>query len=421
MVGVRPGMTTATVEQTLAASPLIWALERVRLPSAPGPEPFWPYPYQAQLLADRSPRIIVLKARQTGVTTAAAIRMAHEAIFRPRSRSLVVSRDQVAAAHVLSIVYGIFDLLDEPPRLSKRNTFEVLLENGSSIRSEAATPKAGRGYTATSVTLDEAAFMEYDEAIYRAISPTLSRGGRLTVVSTPNGQANLFYGLWQGQEGGDWSRHRVHWRDCPAFDEAWYKEQRPRYTHQQWASEFELDFVGSGGGAFEPSDVEAMTEGWEGPQAPQEGHLYQHGWDIGRRRDATVGVTVDFTEPPFQVVAYQRLLRAPYAQIQATIDSRQALYGGWTLVESNSIGDPVIEALSCRGRVRPFVTSQKSKANALTKLVRAVEQGALKCGVPQMLSELKSYQWEDTNIVQDSVMALAICLSRPPRRGPIAC
>ena len=44
----------------------------------------------------------------------------------------------------------------------------------------------------------------------------------------------------------------------------------------------------------------------------------------------------------------------------------------------------------------------------LTRLVRAVEQGEIKCGVAQVLSELKSYQWDDAGIVQDSVMALAI-------------
>ncbi len=78
-------MTTATASATLAASPLVWALECVRLPGPRGPVAFRPYPYQATLLADRSPRQIVLKARQTGITTVAAIVEAHEAIHQPRS------------------------------------------------------------------------------------------------------------------------------------------------------------------------------------------------------------------------------------------------------------------------------------------------------------------------------------------------
>src|SRR3989442_1370513 len=209
----------------LSQSPLLWALEAVRLPTPEGLQPFRPYSYQARLLSDRSPRVLVLKSRQVGITLTAALRVAHEALFKPQSLPLVISRDQGAAAHVLDIVYGVLDGLDEPPRLVKRNAFEAVLENGSRIVSQPATEKAGRGYTATSVLLDEFAFAEYAALIYRAASPTLSRGGPLTVVSTPNGQANLYYRLWRGEEGGEWSRHRVHWRDCPAFDVSWYERE----------------------------------------------------------------------------------------------------------------------------------------------------------------------------------------------------
>ena len=400
--------TTATIWQTLAASPLIWSLEKVKLPTPAGARPFQPYGYQAALLADRSGRRIVLKARQVGITTAAAIAVAHEAIFRPRSLSLMISKDQVAAQNVIRTIVEIMDELDDPPARVRESMGEIALDNGSRIVLQPATAKAGRGYAATSVTLDEAAFMEYDERIYRAVSPTLARGGRLTVISTPNGQDNLFYRLWQGQEGGEWSRHRVHWRDCSAFDEAWEERERPRYMAADWQSEFECDFVESGGAAFDPSDVEAMRDGWTGLEGPRHDRRYVTGVDVGRRRDPTVIITVDVTELPHQVVAYERLVRAPFAQTQAMIDARADLYGGETIVESNSVGDPVIEGLSCR--VTPFNTSAKSKADMLTRLVRAVENHELRCGVDQVISELKFYQWEDTNIVQDSVMALAIAV-----------
>jgi hypothetical protein len=395
---------------TLSQSPLVWALECVRLPTPEGTAGFRPYSYQAVLLTDRSPRRLCLKARQTGMTTTVAIDVAHEAIFCPRSLCLLVSRDQGAAAHVLDIVYGIFDELDDPPRLLKRNEYEVLLENGSRIVSQPATAKSGRGYRATSVVLDELAFAEYDTRIYRAVNPTLSRGGRLTVLSTPDGQANLFYRLWQGQEGGDWSRQRIHWRDCPRFDGGWYERERPKYSSEEWASEFECDFMTSGSCVFGPDDVDAMREGWVGLQPAQLGCRYSTAWDIGRKKDATVGITVDVTGLPYQVVAYERLVRAKYALIETSIDARAELYGGETWVESNSIGDPVLEAVTCGAK--GFATTSGSKEPALKNLQRLVENGELKCGVPQVLSELKSYQWEDERLVQDSVMALAIALDQ---------
>lgn len=401
---------TSVTAPVLAQSPLLWALEAVRLPSPGGHQRFVPYPYQAAILADRSPRQIVLKGRQVGITTAAAIRVLHEAIFERRSLSLVISKDQASAQEVIRIVGDMLDWLDDAPRRVNESMGEIALENGSRVISQASTTKAGRGFAATSVTLDEAAFMEHDERIYRAVSPTLSRGGRLTVISTPNGMDNLFYRLWQGQEGGEWSRHRIHWRDCPVFDAAWQERERPRYTHDQWPSEFECDFVESGGAAFDPDDVDAMRDGWVGLKGPAAGRQYVTGVDVGRRHDPTVIVTVDASELPWQVVGYRRMLKAPYAQTQAAIDEAAALYGGTVYVESNSIGDPVLEALKCGAR--PFVTTAKSKADMLTKLVRLVENGELKCGVEQVLSELRSYQWDDARLVQDSVMALAIALAR---------
>ena len=401
-------VTSTRASATLAASPLIWALESVRLPAPRGPDPFRPYSYQATLLADRAPRQLILKSRQVGITTVAAIRVLHEAIHSPRSLGLVISRDLVAAQNVVRLVLDIIGGLDAPPRLVKENQSELVFENGSRIISQPATERSGRGYTATSVTLDEFAFSEYDERIYRAVSPTLSRGGRLTVLSTPNGQNGLFYRLWNGLEGGDWSRHRIHWRECPAFGDDWYERERPRYSSEQWASEFDLDFVTSGGAAFDPDDVDAMSDGWTGLMPPEEGRRYISGWDIGRRHDPTVGITLDTTELPYQVVAYTRLVRAQYAQSAAAIDATAGEYGA-AVVESNSIGDPVIEMLEAQ--VTPFNTSQRTKANALQRLVRLVEQGALKCGVDQVLSEVKSYQWEDRGIVQDCVMALGIALA----------
>lgn len=411
-------MVSLQAPSALAQSPLLWALETVRIPMPDGAQPFQPYKYQGSLLADRSTRQLILKARQVGITLAVAIREAHAALFQPQSLVLIISRDQKAAADVLSTIYDVYDGLDEPPALTRRNTLEATLANGSRIISQAATAKAGRGYRATSVVLDEAAFMGYDERIYRAVSPTLSRGGRLTVISTPDGQANLFYRLWQGQEGGDWSRHRVHWRDCPVFDEAWYAAERWKYTNEQWASEYECDFVGSGSAVFNGEDVDRMRDGWRGLQRTREGRRYMTAWDPGRRRDPTVGITLDITELPYQVVAFERLVRAPYAQIESLIDTRAASYGGETRVESNSIGDPLLEALSCEAR--PFVTTAESKAKALTKLVRHIENGEIKCGVDQVLAELRAYQWDDKKLVQDCVMSLAIAVAsiRPPPGHP---
>lgn len=396
----------------LASSPLFWGLERARLYNTAGDVVrFVPYPYQAALLSDRSTSRIVLKARQVGITQTIAIEIAHELLHNRGALALVVSRDQRAAEEVVNMVSSVLELLMRyPSPIASENQSEIRLKTGARLVSQPATSKAGRGLRCSSVYLDEFAFAEYAERIYQAVSPTLARGGRLTIISTPDGVGNLFYQLWSGQKGGEWSKHRIHYSACPLFDEAWYESNRPRYSAEQFASEFECDFVTSGGAAFNPDDVLRMREGWLGLQGPTPGRTAITGWDIGRRHDATVGITLDTTTLPYQVVAYERLLKVPYAVSMAKIDARAATYGGKTIVEANSIGDPVIEGLTAR--VTPFITSARSKADILTRLVRAVEQGEIKCGIDQVLGELRGYQWDDGNIAfTDCVMALAIALS----------
>ena len=211
---------------------------------------FEPYSYQSDILADEADRILVLKARQVGLSRTASILLAHSALHKPRNVALVVSRDQNAASNVLSMVYEILDNLDDRPTFERRGVYECMLANGARIVSQPATPKAGRSLTANQVFLDEFAFADYDTEIYRSVLPTLSRGGQLVVLSTPNGMDNMFYHLWAGDEGGEWSKHRIHWSDCPVYTAAWAEKERTKYSAAAWASEYECDFVESGAALF---------------------------------------------------------------------------------------------------------------------------------------------------------------------------
>ena len=377
---------------------------------------FVPYPYQARLLADRSRMRIVLKSRQTGISQALAVETAHAAIHQANSTHLWLSKDQESAAQVLgyvkTVLYGL------GMKLVKDQETSVKLANGSRVVSLPASPSSGRSFAATSVYLDEFAFAHYHQQLYTAVGPTTSHGGRLTVISTPNGRANTFFLLWSGQAGGDWSRHTIHWRDCPVYDDAWYAVERPKYTAAQWAQEFECDFVTSGAARFNPVDIERAHEVAAGLSDPQEGERYLTAWDIGRRRDATVGVTLT-TQAPYQIVAFERIDGASYPRIQRAIEARTMQYPGVTYVESNGVGDPVIENLTVG--VTPWTTTSKTKLQALDSLSLLLEQGNIKWqAIQQLDAEMMVYQDDDKDLVQDCVMALAIAAANLPRHdGPL--
>jgi hypothetical protein len=400
-------------------SPLAWATDKATvIHPIRGRMPFEPYAYQAAFLEDRSPRRIVVKARQIGFSQVIALEALHQALFEPDSTILMVSRTGDLAVNLLRYCYNALATLGGAhPAVTTENQAELGFANGSRIKSLPANRSTGRGFAAKNVYLDEYAYQDYAEDIYRSISPILGHGGRLTVCSTPNGRANHFFQLWEGFEGGDWSRHLVPWRDCPAYDDDWYERERPNYTAQQWASEYECDFVASGQAVFKADDIRACADGWRGEQPYREGRRYVTAWDIGRRTDATVGVTLDVTDPVWQIVAFDRVLGIPYPQIQALIDARVRAYPGTHYVESNGVGDPVLENLTTRAT--PFITTAKTKVQAITALALALENRALKHDYPEITRELNLYQWDDRALVQDCVMALAIAVSQAakPRWG----
>ena len=359
---------------------------------------------------------IVLKSRQTGISQALAVETAHAAIHKPNSTHLWLSKDQESASQVLGYVKTVFYGLGV--KLVKDQETSIKLANGSRVASLPASPSSGRSFAATSVYLDEFAFARYHQQLYTAVGPTTSHGGRLTVISTPNGRANTFFLLWSGQAGGDWSRHTIHWRDCPVYDDAWYAVERPKYTAAQWAQEFECDFVTSGAARFNPVDIERAHEVAAGLSDPQEGERYLTAWDIGRRRDATVGVTLT-TQAPYQIVAFERIDGASYPRIQRAIEARTMQYPGVTYVESNGVGDPVIENLTVG--VTPWTTTSKTKLQALDSLSLLLEQGNIKWqAIQQLDAEMMVYQDDDKDLVQDCVMALAIAAANLPRHdGPL--
>ena len=401
-------------------SPLEWVTTNATIVHPQrGRIPFVPYPYQADFLRTHgTPRRFVLKARQIGFSQVFALEALYTAITLPESTVLLVSRSQDLAVNMLRYCYLTYNNLVNPPDLVKANESEMGFANGSRIKSIPANRSTGRGFAATSVYLDEFAYADYAEDIYQSVSPTVSQGGQLTIGSTPNGAGNLFHQLYLSGEG--FERFTVPWHHCPAYytteervnglpheQAAWYLQERPKYTYQQWAAEYDCDFIGSGMAVFAADLIAKAEEGAIGEQQPLADHTYVTSVDIGRRQDATVINTFDLSTEPYQRVAHERVERVPYPVIQQLIEQRAARYPGQVRIESNGVGDPVIENL--RVPAQPFVTTARSKVQAIQALVLLMEQGNLKAKwTTQERKELSIYQWDDHQIQQDCVMSLAI-------------
>jgi hypothetical protein len=413
---VAPETQAPAVDPAATLTPRAWAEQHATLVLAEGRVPFRPYAYQAAILDDPSPRRLILKARQTGISNTVAIEALHAALTQPDQTILFVSRNQDAARELIRYVEHSLGGLSIPmPALVSENQGSLEWANGSRIVSLPSNPSTGRGVAARRVYLDEFAFCAYDQLIYESIVPTLSHGGQLTVLSTPKGRANMFFRLWSGLEGGAWSRHEIHWQDCPRYTPEWAETMRANMTRQAWAQEYDCDFIASGDAVFDAADLARCADGYV-PDADGCDRTVT-AWDIGRRQDHTVGITLGLRGETWHVVAFERFLE-PYPVVQAKIERRALAFPrGQHWVESNGVGDPVIENLACR--VQPFTTTAKTKVQAIQALQLLVQQGRFKHAEPQLGRELSLYQFDDSQLIQDSVMAAAIAAhaTQHPVRG----
>lgn len=299
-------------------------------------------------------------------------------------------------------------------------------------------PDNARGHTADRVILDEAAFIKA-RAWYEVVRPMLiDTGGDCYAMTSPNG-LNWFHHEWSRATAGETS-DAVGWRaptlGARIVDGVLVREPHPlenpdiafaeleslfqTMAERQFRQEILAEFVDAGDAVFRQRDVDLMQVGWSGLKDPVPGRRYLSAWDIGRRHDATWGLTIDWTEVPYQVVASERLVGVPYPGIQDLITARGLAYGGRSFVETNGPGDPVLENLGIRAA--GFVTTARSKVDAITALQMLVERGMIKADLPQLERELRAYRWDDRDLVQDGVMALAIAAYHLPRveRGDTA-
>lgn len=169
---------------------------------------------------------VVLKARQLGFTWLAAA----YALFtaqRPGSRVLVISKGQLEAYAFLDRVKFINERL--PRELRKRvlvdNQGELRFAGGGQILALPSTKQAGRGFTATLVIVDEAAYHPWAADNYRAYRPTVADGGQLIIMSTANGATGFFPEQYHRAGAGVF----VPWWARPDRDDVWLERERQLY------------------------------------------------------------------------------------------------------------------------------------------------------------------------------------------------
>lgn len=262
-------------------------------------------PYQRDWVQDHARFKIGLWARQTGKSFVTAAEAVADALTRKTTWVTLSAGERQALewmrkardwAEAFKVTLADYQELRTSAEALLKSA-EITWPNGSRIIAIPANPDTARGYSAN-LTLDEFAFHEKPDDIWRAIYPSISNPLRgvykLRIVSTPNGQGNKFHDLWTKEN--KYSKHKVDIHTAIArglplnADELRAGLDDP----DAWAQEYGCEFIDSAA-VLLPYELIALCES---PEATETiGADYWHtasafpvdlGIDFARKRDLTV-------------------------------------------------------------------------------------------------------------------------------------
>jgi len=309
----------------------------------------------------------------------------------------------------------------------------------------------GHGYRYLSI--DEAGWIpNLRKLVDSVLLMRLAGGGNLDFIGTPKGKNDLYWYYMQGYRGVD----GYYSQRGSIFDNPYLPKDDLEIRARLLAGSDEKlkrqvlygDFIDFEGLAFTGDQLEnAIRESLPQEVPAHADHRYVTAWDLGRITDFTVGVTLDITRRPWQLVRYDRLNRVPWEQIYNLIDKVRSDYGcRWAYIDATGPQGDVIEEEMLKRRipVQAVKTSTKTAKLALINGIQAAldegrrvdgdttvldhtgllvtkprleepgegDWGALRMPlIAQMRTELEMYQLDDKKLVQDSVFALGLAIA----------
>jgi hypothetical protein len=201
-------------------------------------------------------KIVFTKTRQAGLSTLNALLMFWKSLLFPSQWIVVISKDAQSSHDFLDKIK--INLEHIPQFLNIKNTINnvqsLKFSNKSLIQAFARSKTSGRGTSPTEVVLDELAFYQTNtivQGIIASINAAISRtGGRVTMISTPNGniEGSEGYYYWTQvnqleQEGGENRKDSsklfyIDWWMCPdiegIFPYKGYNKQLKEFEHKDY-------------------------------------------------------------------------------------------------------------------------------------------------------------------------------------------
>lgn len=225
-----------------------------------------------------------------------------------------------------------------------------------------------RGFTFDYLICDEFAFIE-EKAWTEVLRATvLVKGKKVLLISTPKGK-NHFYNIYNLQgENEQYQSFTMTSYDNPLVNPSEIDDARRTLPDHVFRQEYLAEFIDSGAGIFKPTFGNYLK-----------GNQHYGGVDLGRMDDYSV---LSIYNEKGEQVFIDRWRHSAWSEISRLIAEKINEYNAVTYVEVNSVGDAIFEQIrsKCNNpeNVKPFVTTSKSKNDAIESLAVATQNDEVK-------------------------------------------
>jgi len=380
---------------------------------------------------------LLVTGNRWGKSFVSAVKILHRAIFRIRKIEFdrcrkyrivtaSITQDQANIIFNQTVRLARESKILEPLILTiTRSPFPKMMFSNGAVIEARTTQNRGEYLLGNDYDLfvfDEIAFEPHPEYIVEEVIKMrlADREGMLDLVSTPNGK-NWFYkraneilscqrkGYFQS---GDSRENKFISKDA-------LEERLQNFTDYRIQQNIQGKFVDSGGEILKGEYIDRAIKGDSDSiiTEPEISEIrYISGWDLARKKTATVGITVKMENDKIYIVKLERFRLLDWNIIIQKIKNRQIEFPGMLVIDSTGLGDVITEQLN-DFKPTSVIFTQKTKSELLTNVELLHAQNKIfykdyilpdgPGKIWSFVDELRSAKWDNNNEC-DSLMALAL-------------
>ncbi len=262
-------------------------------------------------------RVMILKARQIGISTATTGYGYHYAITHPGVTVALIGYNEKLASEFLDKVKTFYNTTPKElrPTIQYNSRFELSFPKlESKILVLSNSENVGIGYTINFCLISELARWEKADKKMMGLVESIPREGIIVIESTPKGMGNLFHRMWVTKN--EYVKKEYGWRW--EYSEEEMKIKKENKGPLAFAQEYDCTFLSSGRSVFDQNVIKEQRknilnigdkriingeeftvyekDGWIIYKEPEVGGLYVVGGDVAEGvtgGDFSVGIILD--------------------------------------------------------------------------------------------------------------------------------